>query len=115
MCDASDVAMGAVLGQRKNKVFHTIYYASKTLHSTQANYTVIDKEILALVFFFDKFKSFLVGMKVIVFSDHADFRYLFYKKDSKPRLIRCILFYQEFDLEIKDRKGTENQIVDHLS
>ena len=103
MCDASDVAVGAVLGQRKNKVFHSIYYASKTLDFAQANYTVTEKEMLALVFAFDKFRSYLVGTKVIVFTDHAAIRYLFNKKDTKPRLIRWILLLQEFDLEIKDR------------
>ncbi|XP_015170112.1 uncharacterized protein [Solanum tuberosum] len=86
MCDASDVAVGAVLGQRKNKVFHSIYYARKTLNYTQANYTVTEKEMLALVFAFDKFRSYLVATKVIVFTYHATIRYLFNKKDAKPRL-----------------------------
>ncbi|XP_049344141.1 uncharacterized protein LOC125808482 [Solanum verrucosum] len=86
ICDASDIEMGAVLGQRKNKVFHSIYYASKTLDSTQANYTVTEKEMLALVFAFDKFISYLVGTKVIVFTDHAAIRYLFNKKGAIPRL-----------------------------
>ncbi|XP_049360412.1 uncharacterized protein LOC125825111 [Solanum verrucosum] len=111
MCDASDVAVGAVLGQMKEKVFHSIYYASKTLDAAQTNYTVIKKEILALVYAFDKFRSYLVGTKVVVYTDHAAIRYLFNKKDAKPRLIRWILLLQEFDIEIKDRRGSENQIT----
>ena len=115
MCDASDVAVDAVLGQIKNRAFHSIYYASKTLEFTQANYTMTKKEMLALMFAFNKFRSYLVCTKVTVFIVHVAIRYLFNKKDVKPRLIRWILFLQEFDLEIKDRKGTRNQIVDHLS
>ncbi|XP_049399731.1 uncharacterized protein LOC125863765 [Solanum stenotomum] len=114
MCDARDIAVGAVLGQRNNKVFHSIYYARKSLDSTQAKYTVTEKEMLALVFAFDKFRSYLVGTKVIVFTDHEAIRYLFNKKDAKPMLIRWILLFQEFDLETKDRKCIENQIADHL-
>jgi len=87
MCDASDVAVGAVLGQRKYKVFHSIYYVSKTLDSAQANYIVTEKEMLALVFAFDKFRSYLVSTKVIVYTDHAAIRYLFNKNEAKPRLI----------------------------
>ncbi|KAH9649073.1 hypothetical protein KPL70_025843 [Citrus sinensis] len=64
MCDASDHSVGAVLGQRNNKVFHSIYYASKTLTQAQINYTITDKELLAVVFVFDKFKAYLVD-KVI--------------------------------------------------
>ncbi|KAK8525326.1 hypothetical protein V6N12_014021 [Hibiscus sabdariffa] len=114
MCDASDYAIGAVLGQRKGKIFHPIYYASKTLNDVQVNYTTSGKELLAVNFAFDKFRSYLIGAKVNVYTDHSVIKYLLLKKDAKPRLIRCILLLQEFDIEIIDRKGTENQVADHI-
>ncbi|KAK1421773.1 hypothetical protein QVD17_24388 [Tagetes erecta] len=115
MCDASDFAVGAVLGQRKDKHFHPIYYASKTLNDAQENYTTTEKELLAVVFAFDKFRSYLVLSKTVVYTDHQAVRYLFAKKDAKPRLIRWILLLSEFDVEIKDKKGAENVAADHLS
>jgi hypothetical protein len=91
MCDASDYAMGAVLGQTKDKKHHVIAYASKTLIRPQLNYAITEKELLAVVFAIDKFRSYLVGTKVIVYTDHAALKYLLTKKDAKPRLIRWIL------------------------
>jgi hypothetical protein len=88
MCDASDYAMGAVLGQTKDRKYHAIAYASKTLTGPQLNYATTKKELLAVVFAIDKFKSYLVGAKVIVYTDHAALKYLLTKKDAKPRLIR---------------------------
>ena len=66
MCDASDFAIGAVLGQTKDKKHHAIAYASKTLTGAQLNYVTTEKELLAVVFAIDKFRSYLVGAKVIV-------------------------------------------------
>ncbi|XP_027157814.1 uncharacterized protein LOC113759438 [Coffea eugenioides] len=115
MCDASQYAVGAVLGQRSGKCSHVIYYASKTLTPAQCNYTTTEKELLAIVFAFEKFRSYLLGSKVTVYSDHAALKYLLSKRESKPRLIRWVLLLQEFDWEIKDRKGVDNSVADHLS
>ncbi|GKC55044.1 reverse transcriptase domain-containing protein [Tanacetum coccineum] len=104
MCDASDFVVGAVLGQKDGKFFHPIYFASKTLNPAQQKYTVTKKELMVVVFAFDKFRSYLILSKTIVHIDHSALRHLFKKKDAKPPLIRWILLLQEFDIEIKDRK-----------
>ena len=115
MCDASDYAVGAVLGQRHDKVFHAIHYASKVLNKAQLNYATTEKEMLAIVFALEKFRSYLIGSRVIIFTDHAAIKHLLAKADSKPRLIRWVLLLQEFDITIKDKRGSENVVADHLS
>ncbi|XP_076897928.1 uncharacterized protein LOC143551355 [Bidens hawaiensis] len=83
MCDASDYAVGAVLGQQVDKKPASIYYASKTLSDAQINYTTTEKELLAVVYTMDKFRSYICGSKVIVFSDYNPVKYLMEKKDAK--------------------------------
>ncbi|GKB76226.1 reverse transcriptase domain-containing protein [Tanacetum coccineum] len=115
MCDASDFAVGAVLGQRKTKHFQLIHYASKTMTDAQAHYTTTEKELLAVVYAFEKFRPYLVLSKTIVYTDHSALKYLLAKQDAKPRLLRWILLLQEFDVIIRDKKGAENLAADHLS
>ncbi|RVW66647.1 Retrovirus-related Pol polyprotein from transposon 17.6 [Vitis vinifera] len=88
MCDASDFAIGVVLGQREDGKPYVIYYASKTLNEAQRNYTTTEKELLVVVFALDKFRAYLVGSFIIVFTDHS---------------------------ALKDKKGVENVVADHLS
>ncbi|GJS76269.1 reverse transcriptase domain-containing protein [Tanacetum coccineum] len=115
MCDASDFAVGAILGQRIDGKFEPIYYASKTLNNAQEHYTTTKKELLAVVFSFDKFHPYLVLSKTIVYTDHSALKYLFSKQDVKPRLIRWVLLLQGFDIEIKDKRGAKNLAADYLS
>nr|XP_009799742.1 PREDICTED: uncharacterized protein LOC104245777 [Nicotiana sylvestris] len=107
--------VGAVLGKSINKIYHPIYYASMTMNSAQVNCTVTAKELLAIVFAIEKLRPYLIGAKVIVHTDHAALRYLIRKKDFKSRLMRWVILLQEFDIDIQDRKGNENQVANHLS
>nr|GFB72096.1 reverse transcriptase domain-containing protein [Tanacetum cinerariifolium] len=115
MCDASDYAVGAVLGQRVEKHFRPIHYASKTINQAETNYTTTEKEMLAVVYAFEKFRSYLIMNKSIVYTDHSALKYLFSKKDVKARLLRWIILLQEFDFKVIDTKGAENYAADHLS
>ncbi|GJR28510.1 reverse transcriptase domain-containing protein [Tanacetum coccineum] len=91
MCDASDFAIGAVLGQRHEKHFRPIHYASKTINEAESHYTTTEKEMLAVVYAFEKFRSYLILNKSVVYTDHSALKYLFAKKDSKARLLRWVL------------------------
>jgi hypothetical protein len=115
LCDASDYAVGVVLGQSKEKKQYAISYASRTLTGTQLNYATMEKELFVVVFAIEKFRSYLVGAKVTVYTDHAALKYLLLKKDAIPRLVRWILLLQEFNLGIRDKKGVENSVAGHLS
>ncbi|GKC22234.1 reverse transcriptase domain-containing protein [Tanacetum coccineum] len=92
-----------------------IHYASKTMTDAQAHYTTTEKELLAVVYAFEKFRSYLVFSKTIVYTDHSALKYLLTKQDAKPKLLWWILLLQEFDVNIRDKKGAENLAADHLS
>ncbi|GJW53497.1 reverse transcriptase domain-containing protein [Tanacetum coccineum] len=92
-----------------------IHYASKTMTDAQAHYTTTEKELLAVVYAFEKFWPYLVLSKTIVYTDHSALKYLLAKQNDKPRLLRWILLLQEFDVIIRDKKGAENLAADHLS
>ena len=115
MCDASDFAMGVVLGQKTEKVFKAIYDASKTFNEAQENYSTIENEMLAIVFAGENFRPYILGSHVIIHTDHAAIKYLMENKEAKLRLIRWVLLLQEFELEINDKKGCDNVIADYLS
>nr|GFC10556.1 reverse transcriptase domain-containing protein [Tanacetum cinerariifolium] len=99
MCDASNYAVGAVLGQRVEKIFRPIHYASKTMNQAETNYTTTEKEMLTVVYTFEKFRSYLIMNKSIVYTDLSALKYLFAKKDAKARLLRWILLLQESDFK----------------
>nr|GEW14687.1 reverse transcriptase domain-containing protein [Tanacetum cinerariifolium] len=115
MCDASDFSIGVVLGQCKTKHFQPIHYASKTMTDAQDHYTMIEKELLAVVYAFEKFRQYLVLSKSLVYTDHSALKYLFNKQDAKPRLLQSVLLLQEFDIIVRDKKEAENLATDHLS
>ena len=78
MCDASDYAIGAVLGQKRERTFQ-VTYAGRTLNDGQLNYATSEKKILTIVFPFDKFRLYLIGNKIIVHTDHSAIKYLMTK------------------------------------
>ena len=115
ICDASDLAIGAVLGQREDGKPYVVHYASKTLNEAQRNYTTIENERLVVVYALDKFQAYLVGSDIIIFPYHSALKYLLTKQDAKARLIIWVLLLQEFNLQIKDKKWVENVVANHLS
>ncbi|GJU61319.1 reverse transcriptase domain-containing protein [Tanacetum coccineum] len=106
---------GAVLGQRHEKHFRPIHYASKTMNESESHYTTTEKEMLAVVYAVEKFRSYLILNKSIVYTDHSALKYLFAKNDSKARLLWWVLLLQEFKFKVINTKGAENLVADHLS
>nr|GEU84030.1 reverse transcriptase domain-containing protein [Tanacetum cinerariifolium] len=113
--NACDFAIGAVLGQRQDKHFKTIHYVSKTMTGTESNYITTKKEMLAVVYAFETFRSYLILNKSIMYTNHSALKYLFAKKDSKARFLCWVLFLKEFTFKVIDTKGAKNLAADHLS
>ena len=91
-----------------------VNYSSKTLNEAQRNYTTIKKELLTVVYALDKFRAYLVGSFIVIFTDHSALKFLL-TKQAETRLIRWVLLLQEFNLQIKDKKKVENVVANHLS
>nr|GFB74331.1 reverse transcriptase domain-containing protein [Tanacetum cinerariifolium] len=106
---------GIEVDKAKIEHFRPIHYASKIMNQAETNYTTTEKEMLAFVYAFEKFRSYLIMNKSIVYTDHSALKYLFAKKDAKARFLHWILLHQEFDFKVIDTKRAENYAVDHLS
>ena len=91
ICDASDYAIGAILGKIIENISKAIYYARKTFNEAQENYSTTEKEILAMVFACEKFRPYILGSYVIIHTDHVAIMYLMAKKYAKQRLVRWVL------------------------
>nr|GEX19710.1 reverse transcriptase domain-containing protein [Tanacetum cinerariifolium] len=104
-----------VLRQHQEKHFRPIHYANKTMTEAESNYTTTEKEMLAVVYAFKKFQSYLIMNKSNVYTDHSALKYLFAKKDTNAGLLRWVLLLQEFTFKVIETKGAENLAADHLS
>jgi len=113
--DASNKAIGAALGQVEEKLPYAIYFVRKNLSKVEMNYTVTEKEFLAVVHSLNKFRHYITGYQTFVHTDHAVIRYLMNKPDVNARIIKWLLLLQQFDLTIVDKPGKENVVVDFLS
>lgn len=91
MCNASDYVVGVVLGHRNTNVFHAIHYTSKVLNDAQVKFATKENKLLAIVYALEKFRSYLIGTKVICYNDHVAIKYLINKADYKPKIIILML------------------------
>ena len=113
--DASDTAIGLVLGQQDGQAPYAIYYISKNLAPAELNYTVTEKEFLAIVYSINKFRHYITGYPTFVHTDHSAIKYLMKKSITNARTTRWLLLLQEFDITIIDRPRKENVVANYLS
>jgi hypothetical protein len=103
--DASDTALGAMLGQRENQLLYAIYFVSKNLSPTEVNYTITEKKFLLMVHAINKFTHYIIGYEVFVHTDHSNIRFSMNKLVKNARVTRWLLLLQEFNITIIDRPG----------
>jgi hypothetical protein len=113
--DASDTAIGAVLGQEEDHLPYAIYFISKNMSPAELNYTVTEKEFLAVIYAINKFRHYITGYSTFFHTDHSVIKYLMNKPITNARVTRWLLLLQEFDITIVDRPGKENVVADFLS
>eukprot|EP00253_Pinus_taeda_P015821 PITA_15821 len=113
--DALNKAIGAALGKVEEKLPYAIYFVSKNLSKAKLNYTVTEKEFLAVVHSLNKFRHYITSYQTFVHTDHAAIRYLMNKPDVNARIIRWLLLLQKFDLTNIDKPGKENVVAEFLS
>jgi hypothetical protein len=113
--DASDITIGVVLGHEEDKKPYVIYFINKNLTPTELNYTVTEKEFLAIIHAINKFRHYIIGYPVILYTDHSTIKYLANKPITNGWVTRWLLLLQEFNITIKDRPGRENLVTDFLS
>eukprot|EP00253_Pinus_taeda_P036484 PITA_36484 len=107
--DASDTAIGAVLGQEENNLPYAIYFISKNMTHAELNYTT-EKEFLAVIYAINKFRHYIIGYTTFVHTDHSAIKYLMNKSVTNARVTRWLLLLQEFDITIVDRPGLDQEI-----
>ena len=107
--------MGEALWQLEDKLPYAIYFIGKNLSKSKHNYTVTEKEMLAIVHALNKFRHYFIGYQTFVHTNHATIKYLMKKSDVNARIIRWLLLLQQFDLTIVDKPGKENGVADFLS
>jgi hypothetical protein len=113
--DASDTAIGGVLGKKEDQQSYAIYFVSKNLSPAELNYTVTEKEFLAVVHAINKFHHYITGYEVFVHTDHSTIRFLMNKPITNGRVTRWLLLLQEFNIIVLDRPRKDNVVADFLS
>lgn len=113
--DASNIAIGAILGQQEDSKPYVIYFISKNLSPAELNYTVTEKEFLVVIYAINKFQHYITGYPTFVHIDHTTIRYLMNKRITNARVTRWLLLLQEIDITIGDKPRKENVVVDSLS